>query len=139
VNWPSIATAGLSALIGSLLAIFVTPWLQHHFWKCQRRAELKLKTIETVNTLTAQFIQQWIAANGLKQKYHPALDWYENWCAADAAVKALFKDETYKAFKNLEQRVDPELGTNIVNPIYNVDTFVQARDAAVKAMYDEVI
>jgi hypothetical protein len=38
--------------------------LQHHFWKRQRRAELKLRTIETVITLTTQFIQQWMAADG---------------------------------------------------------------------------
>jgi hypothetical protein len=139
VSWPSIIAAGVSGVTGSLLAIFATPVLQHHFWKRQRRAELKLKTIETVNTLTAQFIQQWIAANGAKENYQPASDWYEKFSAADGDVKALFKAETYKVFKDLEERVDPTLGSDISNPILNVNGFVEARDTAVKAMYCEVI
>lgn len=124
--------------MGSLLAIFATPVLQHHFWKRQRRAELQLRTVETVNTLTAQFIQQWIAANGAKQAYHPASEWYENFSAAEAAVKALFAADTYKMFKNLEKRIEPNLGT-IDRPYPNVNAFIEARDAAVKALYDEVI
>jgi hypothetical protein len=66
VNWSSILTAGISSVIGSLLAIFTTPKLQHYFWKRQQEAALKLKAIEAVNTLAAQFIQRWIDAN-LKQ------------------------------------------------------------------------
>lgn len=31
VNWPSIIATCLSSLMGSLLAIFATPVLQHHF------------------------------------------------------------------------------------------------------------
>jgi hypothetical protein len=63
----------------------------------------------------------------------------EEFSAVDASVKALFTDETYAAFKNLEKRVDPELGTDISNAIHNADSFIQARDAAVKALYSEVI
>ena len=139
VNWPSVITAGLSGLIGSLLAIFATPWLQHHFWKCQRRAEVKLRTVEIVNALTSQFIQQWIATGHANAAYQSTLEWYEKFSAAEADVKALFGAETYKVFKNLENRVDPALGTDIANPILNVNAFVQATDAAVKALYREII
>lgn len=138
MNWGSIFAAGLGSILGSLLTIFATPLLQHHFWKRQRRAELKLRTVETVNTLTAQFIQQWLAANGAKQKYHPDLEWYESFSAVEAVVKALFADDTYRVFKNLEKRVDPDLGT-IDSPHPNVNAFIEARDAAVKALYSEVI
>jgi hypothetical protein len=125
-------------LLGSLLAIFATPVLQHHIWKRQRRAELKLKTIETVNRLIAAFIQQWIAANGAKQEWRPALAWYEEFSAAEAAVKSLFGDDAYKAFKNLEKKIEPNLGT-VDSPYPNVNAFIDARDAAIKELYSEVI
>lgn len=124
--------------MGSLLAIFATPVLQHHFWKRQRRAELQLGTIKTVNTLTAQFIQQWIAANGVKQEYHPTSEWYEDFSAAGAEVKALFAVDTHRMFKNLEKRIAPDLGT-VGSPYPDVNAFIAARDAAVKALYSEVI
>ena len=40
----ALISAG-SAIFGSLLAIFLTPRLQHHFWTRQRRAELRRETI----------------------------------------------------------------------------------------------
>ena len=138
MNWPSVITAGLSSLMGSLLAIFATPALQHHFWKRQRRAELKLRTVETVVTVTAKFIQQWIAASGAKQQYSPALEWYENFSAVEATVKALFAAETYRMFKTMENRIEPNLGA-IDSQYPNVNAFIEARDAAVKALYSEVI
>jgi len=113
--------------------------LQHHFWKRQRRAEIKLKAIETIATFTSRFIQQWIAANGAGQQYHPTLEWFEDFSAAEAVVKALFERETYDAFKNLEKRVDPELGTDIANQVLNVNAFIEARDKAMEALYSEVI
>ena len=88
--------------------------------------------------MTAQFIQQWIAANGAKQEYHPASEWYEDFSSAEAAVKALFAADTYRMFKNLENRIEPNLGT-IDSPYPNVNAFIKARDAAVKALYREVI
>jgi hypothetical protein len=118
---------------------FCNPLLQHHFWKRQRRAEIKLKAIETIATFTSRFIQQWIAANGAGQQYHPTLEWFEDFSAAEAVVKALFERETYDAFKNLEKRVDPELGTDIANQVLNVNAFIEARDKAMEALYTEVI
>jgi len=95
VNWASILTAGLSSILGSTLTILVTPSLQHYFRKHQQRAALKLKTIEAVNALSAQFIQQqWIDANGRKERYAPPLQWYEDFSATDAAVKGPFQRTT---------------------------------------------
>ena len=136
MNWTPIITAGVSSLFGSLLAIVVTPTLQHYFWRRQRRAELKLKTIEVVNTLTSRFIQQWIAAD-LKERYKPDLVWHEEFSAAEAAVKALFGKTTHQIFKDLKKRIDPDLGG--VGPHPSVHDFIEARDAAVKALYKEVV
>ena len=39
----------LAAIVGSLLTIFLSPRLQHHFWKHQRRDELRLAAIGEFN------------------------------------------------------------------------------------------
>ena len=135
--WTQIITAGLSGLFGSLLAIVATPTLQHHFWKRQRRAELKLKAAEVVTLLTSRFIQQWIAADGRKEKYKPALEWFEEFSAAEAAVKALFSESACRLFKDLERRIGPDLG--VPGPYPSVQNFIDARDAAVKSLYEEIV
>jgi hypothetical protein len=84
------------------MAIVATPTLQHDFWRRPRRAELKLKTVEAVNTLTSQFIQRWIAADFKKERYQPALDWYEEFSTAEAVVKALFRKSTYQSVQVLQ-------------------------------------
>ena len=56
----------------------------------------------------------------------------------DAAVKALFTVETYEVYKHLETKTGPELGP-FDSPYPNVNAFIVARDAAVKALYSEVI
>jgi hypothetical protein len=53
-----------------------------------------------------------------KEPYEPPMQWYEEFSATDAAIKALFNAKTYEAFKNLEKRVDPQLGTDFSNPIH---------------------
>jgi hypothetical protein len=53
-------------------------------------------------------------------------------------VKSLFAAETYRMFKTFENRIEPNLGT-IDSPYPNVNAFIEARDAAVKALYSEVI
>jgi hypothetical protein len=138
MNWPPAIAAGLSGVVGALLVILLTPGLQHHFWRRQRRAELMLRTVEAVNTLTARFIQQWIAANGAKQEYRPTLEWYESFSATEGAVKCLFATDTYKMFKSLENRIEPDLGA-IDSRYPNVNAFIEARDAALQALYSEVI
>src|SRR5438445_6285317 len=57
--WPQPLTVTLvaagAAALGSLLAIFLTPWLQRHFWRTQRRDELRLEAIYELKRLAAEF------------------------------------------------------------------------------------
>lgn len=46
---------------------------------------------------------------------------------------------TYKVFKQLEILIAPFLGSEETNSLVAADRFVIARDAAVKAMYEEII
>jgi hypothetical protein len=54
--WTHPLTIALVAVGSSLLTIFLTPWLQHHFWKYQRRDELRLTAINDFNRLTNDFL-----------------------------------------------------------------------------------
>ena len=47
---PQLTTliSAVSAISATLITIFLTPKLQHYFWKHQRRAELRLDVINEV-------------------------------------------------------------------------------------------
>ena len=59
-------TPALIGAAGSLLAILLTPRLQHWFWKRQRRAELLSATLNEFNLLAAEFLSLYVgqAAEG---------------------------------------------------------------------------
>jgi hypothetical protein len=51
---PSII-AFFSGVAAALLTIFLNPRFQHHFWKRQKREELRLAVVTEVNRLSAEF------------------------------------------------------------------------------------
>jgi len=106
-------------------------------WRRERRAELQLELIDSLNTLTSQYLQNFIADPG----HVPNLEWFTSFSATDAAVKALFHRDTYAEFKKLEILIGPGMGEpgEPLHPLVASERFVQARDAALKAMYDTVI
>jgi hypothetical protein len=38
------------------------------------------------------------------------VDWHKEFFAADAAAKALFRKSTHEIFKDLEEKIEPDLG-----------------------------
>jgi hypothetical protein len=111
--------------------------ISNEVWQKERKSDLQLKLIDSVNTLTSQYLQSFISDHNQV----PTLEWFSSFSATDAAVKALFDEETYATFKNLEIRVAPRLGTydEPVSPMVATEQFVAARDAALKAMYTQVV
>lgn len=108
--------------------------ISNEAWRRERRSDLQLKAIENFSALTSDFIQRSIADN----KYVPNVDWFSTFCAADAAVRALFDDEVYKTFKAVEVLVGPGLGYGS-GAVMAVNEFIERRDAAVKLMYGRVL
>src|SRR5437660_12811600 len=53
--WPQPLTVTLvaagAAALGPLLTIFLTPWLQRHFWRKQRREAFRLEDIHELKRL----------------------------------------------------------------------------------------
>ena len=129
-------SAGI-AILATLLTIFLTPRLQHHFWKHQRREELRLAVINEVNKLAAEYIENHMEAEASgNQNFKPSIQWFQAFQAATAQVKALFSDATFEEFKKLEVMIGPNLGPSFRHR--TVDDFIQARDTALRSFYKEV-
>ncbi len=125
-----------SALFATLLTIFLTPRLQHRFWKYQRRTELRLQEIDEINKLMAEFIENYIEAEIKGETCKPSIEFFRSLQAAAAKVKALFSDQTFNIFKKMEVMIGPKLGPS--SKQRTVDDFIQARDVTLKALYEEV-
>jgi len=52
----SVLVGTLTGIGASIVTVLLTPWLQHHFWKRQKRFELQFATFEAVNSLFGEFV-----------------------------------------------------------------------------------
>jgi hypothetical protein len=139
-----------SSIAGALLAIFLTPWLQHHFWTYQKRAELRLAAINEFNRLASKFITGYMAAEAAKptykpelhmpQPYKPDLEWFEAFASLSGTIRTLFSPAGVDAFKAVEVLIGPSKGGGLgAEGKKTVHDFIEARDAALRALYAEVI
>jgi hypothetical protein len=94
---------------------------------------LRLEAYRDVNRMVSEFLQEFIA-NGEKTK--PSLDWFSRFRETTVSVKVLFSDETHAQFKELEKRVDPNLGSVGRHP--DIHGFVTAQEKALEAMFREI-
>ncbi len=104
-------------------------------WKREHKAELQLKAIDIINALTSELVTKFIDDN----KHVPTNEWFSSFSAANSMVKALFDEKTYAKFKSLETLIGPGLSSEKIGATFAVWQFVEARDTAVKAMYEHVI
>jgi hypothetical protein len=112
--------------------------ISNETWQRERRSDLQLKAIDTVNVRTSEFIQSVMRSVNDNAVYWPTNEWFSAFDVAGATVKALFDQETYAVFQNLEKRIgqNPKVGGWTTFP---VNEFVEAREAAINAMYRQVI
>jgi hypothetical protein len=133
--------AFLSASVAALLVIFLTPRLQHYFWKRQKREEIRLGIVTEVNRLAAEFIMNCFGRH--VPELVPALDatFYQSWQVAAGQVKVLFSHSTYQAFDTMWIKIISELlfsAQEVRDRIPRVINFTQARDTALQAFYKEI-
>ena len=128
----ALVSAG-SAAGSCLLTIFLTPWLQHNLWRYQRRAGLRLKAAEDVNRIAAEFLVGYLND---EDHYRPDDRLFRTLARTMALVDALFSTEAARALKEMEVMIGPHLGPSGQG---NIENFVQARDAALLALYREII
>jgi len=78
----------ITGILAALLTIFLTPRLQHYFWKRQRRSEFLISIINVMNRLIAEFITEH-AANQSDPQWKPQPEFFKSWNATSAQLKAL--------------------------------------------------
>ena len=133
--WTNPLTIALVAAGASLLTIFLlTPWLQRHLWRKQRRDELRLATINEFNRLTSEFLTGFLDA---PETYKPTLEWFAAYNVVGGNIYALFfSRRTAEACSKVGVMIGPGLGPEGKQ---TADDFVKARNAALRALYQEVI
>src|SRR5712692_10411784 len=92
----ALISAG-SAFVGGLLSVFLTPQLQHYFWKNQRRVEVRLATIDELNKLASQFL--FGVTSG---PYTPPPDFHLSMQATIARLKVWFSDDAFQVFNRMD-------------------------------------
>ena len=133
--WTNPLTIALVAAGASLLTIFLlTPWLQRHLWRKQRRDELRLATINEFNRLTSEFLTGFLDA---PETYKPTLEWFAAYNAVSGNIYVLFfSRRTAEACSKVGVMIGPALGPEGKQ---TADDFLKARNAALRALYQEVI
>ncbi len=98
-------------------------------WVKQRRRELQLDVVKDLNKLLAEFLIASIA----DPEFGPDPDFYVRLAATTAMVKVLFSVDGFGTFKEVEVFIGPRMGGR---PVHE---FVERRDAAIRALVDEIV
>jgi hypothetical protein len=127
-----LLTLVMAILAGMMLASIVMLSLNHYFYLRRRLTDLRLESIHELNWLLAQFLTNWIT----DRDYVPSEDFLHTFRAATSKIWALFSDPTCQIFQRIEAMVEPNLGARPGGG-KDVDAFLQAQDAALRALYRE--
>ena len=119
-------------LAGMMLVSIVMLSLNHYFYMQRRLTDVRLESIHEVNWLLAQFLTNWSA----DRDYVPSEDFLQSFRAATSRTWALFSVTTCQTFRRIEAMVDPNLGAH-PKDTREIDAFLQAQDAALRALYRE--
>ena len=119
-------------LAGMMLVAVVMLLLNHYFYMQRRLTDVRLESIHEVNWLLAQFLTNWTA----DRSYVPSEDFLQSFRAATSRTWALFSGTTCQTLRRVEAMVDPTLAAH-PDSTREVDAFLQAQDAALRALYTE--
>jgi hypothetical protein len=122
----------MTILAGMMLVSIVMLSLNHYFYMRKRLTDLRLESIHEVNWLLAQYLTNCIT----DRDYVPSEDFLQTFRAATSKTWALFSGTTCQVFQQIEAMVEPNLGARPGGG-KNVDAFLQAQDAALRALYRE--
>jgi hypothetical protein len=130
----------MSAAIGfgsALLAIFLTPVLQHYFWRRQRHAELSLATIKRCAKLIEQLSDRLLVIRGTKKRSEADNDILLRWEAMWLEIRSLFSTATQAKFSRLNQLI-VEFSNPLGDGGFRISDFDSARIGALTALYEEI-
>jgi len=122
----------MTILAGMILMTIIMLGLNHYFYMRRRLTDLRLEAIHEVNWLLAQFLTNWLA----DRDYVASEDFLQTFRAATSKTWALFSDPSCQTLRRIEAMVEPNLGAR-PGDIRDANTFLQAQDAALRALYRE--
>jgi hypothetical protein len=121
----------MTILAGMILVFIIMLGLNHYFYMRRRLTDLRLEAIHEVNWLLAQFLTNWLA----DRDYVASEDFLHTFRAATSKTWALFSDTSCQTFRRIEAMVEPALGRP--GDMRDANTFLEAQDAALRALYKE--
>lgn len=121
-----------SAILGSLLTIFLTPRLQHHFWRRQRRSEIRLTAVNELARVISEFEIKFLFDQGYAPNQNQDRDFLKSFRKSTNDVRNLFSDSAFETFKELEKMV--------VGPTTDrtYEKFYEKERKAMRALYGEL-
>jgi hypothetical protein len=120
------------SLLGGFVGAVITLYFQNYFWGHQRISELRLRTIERLNLLAAEVLNNTIKDS----QFRPGDQFFLSLTVVDSDIKALFHKEKYKLFKDLEVMIPKKSSVTLEEFIA---AFIKARDAVLRALYEEFV
>jgi hypothetical protein len=129
-------TIALVAVGSTLLTILLTPRLQHHFWKLQRRDELRLAAINEYNRLTNAYVAACLAQT---DPGRPVEEWLRDLNTARATIRVFFSADANRAAEGIDKMIKPYAWWQRPDKRKLLDEFAEMCHAALTALYSEVI
>jgi len=129
------------AFMGSVLATFIAPRLQHRFWKHQRLEDLRFMVITDINKLAAEFIVSYLGKE--MPEFIPPLTpaFFQSWQVLEGQVKVLFSHSTFQAFTRMHE-MTLSFGfysrQELIDRAPRINQFKEARNTALNAFYKEI-
>ncbi len=134
-----IAAAVITGIAATLLTIYLTPKVQHHFWKLQRLAELRFATAREVNRLMAEYLAGHISRDtGVDPSWKPSREFFISLHAVMTDVRMLFSDKAVNAFEGVEVLLSATGGLGHPGDRKTDQDFIDARDKAMRTFYEEI-
>jgi len=134
-----VAAAVITGVAATLLTIYLTPKVQHHFWKLQRLAELRFTTITKVNRLMAEYLAGHIARDtGANPPWQPSQEFFVSLHAVTTDVAMLFSGKAWSAFKDVEILLTATGGLGHPGDEKTVQDFIEAHNRAMRTFYEEI-
>ncbi len=134
-----IAAAVITGVAATLLTIYLTPKVQHHFWKLQRLAELRFATAKEVKRLLAEYLAGYISRDTeVDPSWKPSRVFFISLHAVMTDLRMFFSDKAWNAFKGVEVLLTATGGLGHPGDRKTDQDFIDARDKAMRTFYEEI-
>lgn len=136
-----IAIGVFSGVGTSILSARVTPHFQHRYWQAQRLFEARSKTANELKRLLAEYLAGHISKDtGANPQWKPSAEFWIAWHAMETDVDTLFSKRARTAVKQAQVLLTATggIGNPHGQPRKTHDDLIQARNDAIRALYEEI-